>query len=241
VPNKVLSDLGTALTPVFAQRGFYPAPSVPNQLAINLEFGPAGLVQKAMTQLAFSTPDGASSLTISPQVLVWQTNAYVRWTPFIGQFEEIAGPIVSRISELSPVSMTKLDYVDRFYWSGEWDDIDYSQLIRSDTTLLSARVMQADREWHSHIGWFVFMNDRRRLFNVNIDVVDAPRLERLAPSVGILTMAQDQPLPGREPIDWPDLQSIVSNFDANHVEVKKLLASLVVPSIADRISLNQPS
>lgn len=247
VPDKFFETVKSRTADVAFRLGLHPVPQAPaiggfqidvmaNRI-VPLQGGGGG-------PSVFTTEDGATTYTVAPNMLVWQTANYVRWAPFVGRFDELATPAIQAFRDLVDVSVVKLDYVDRFFWTGEWEDIDYAGLFAPSSELLAERGARAHREWHSHVGWFDDHPDRRRLFNLNVDVAEVARPDREtpAPTVGILTMVQDQARQmelGRIPTPWLGNRSVVEVLEQQHIELKKLLASLITSATSTQIGLSE--
>jgi hypothetical protein len=93
----------------------------------------------------------------------------VRWQPFVGSIERFVLAILAGYREIVSVNYVKLEYWDRFFWSGNWEDFAVDRLLKKGD-YVAARVYGTRREWHSHVGWFEPIGALRRLTNVNIDV-----------------------------------------------------------------------
>ena len=241
VPDKFFARVRASAVDALFKIGLVPLPAQPVfGFQFDLAANQMTPVSNAAAPLTFASADGGVNVTIFPGMITYQTSRYVRWKPFIGQFEEFLAPIVAQFQDLSAVAVVKLEYVDRFFWTGEWGDIDYAQLLRLNSGAVAARGIAGGREWHSHVGWFEFFATHRRLFNINVDALDAPRVEREgpAPSVAITTMAQDQAATQTpEAPDWAEGRSVVSVLEEQHDALHRLLASLITARTADQIGL----
>lgn len=244
IPGKLLQRMRDDAAPIASAMGLaqtfepatfgFPINLVANQM-IRIDGAGAGNAR-------FTSDDESLSLAISSNVLIWQTLSYVRWDPFIGQFDELVAPLIARIAEIVPISVVKLEYVDRFFWSSDdWESIDYAQLLDPSSDIIAHRGPKAGREWHSHVGWFQPMSDRRRLINVNVDVVALPRGDdhEPRPSVGILTMAQDQQAAPAAmlPPTWAEEQRATEVLDEQHRLLKAMLGGVITAEAAGKIGL----
>jgi hypothetical protein len=98
------------------------------------------------------------------------------------------------------------------------------------------KVARGGREWHTHLGWFDYMEDQRRLNQVNIDVVQAQILPDMSqPSVGIYTMIQDE-APHERMVQFESVD-VLHRLDDIHVTLKSRLAELLLPSVKRQIGL----
>lgn len=145
---------------------------------------------------------------------------------------------MAHFDEVTSIGSVRLEYWDRFIWTGDWSDFELRQLIRDDTQYVSAQLFQAKRERHSHNGWFEYLEGERRLFNVNIDVTafsSSPQHSRIDPSVGIYILVQDQ----------AELERVKSftSIDVNerlqklHRDSKNMLSNLLLETHSNRIGL----
>ena len=118
---------------------------------IKIEEGRVSVEQK-QNMRAYTSADQASQFTLMPTMLVWQTSRYVRWAPFRGDFERLARPILNHFLDIVSIASVKLEYVDRFIWTGELSSIDPSRLLRVESGLIAPSAMRVGAAWHSHCG-----------------------------------------------------------------------------------------
>ncbi|QEE40708.1 MULTISPECIES: TIGR04255 family protein [unclassified Methylobacterium] len=214
---------------------------------INPQTGIATPKQMGVGSLVYSNTDRTLSCVITPGALIWNNLRYARWQPFIGQMEQVVSQLLPIVSDAVDVVSVKLEYLDRFYWSGDWDSFSIGKLLRSDKGMWAEAAIKAKREWHSHVGWFDYASaNERTLINVNIDVVSAarPGEENAVPSVGILTLLQDQiftAVDGAQAPEQAGYTDPISHLDKQHLVLKDILAEVILPEMADRITLNPPS
>ena len=214
---------------------------------INPQSGIVTPKQFGLGSLIYSNSDRTINCIVTPGALIWNNLRYVRWQPFIGQIEEIIPNIIPLIADAVDVVSVKLEYLDRFYWSGDWTNFDSRMLLRTDKGMWPEVAMEAKREWHSHVGWFDYASEAARsLVNVNIDVVSAarPGESLLVPSIGILTLLQDQvltPSDAAQTVELAGFTDVISHLDKQHSVLKDILAEVIVPEMADRIALNAQS
>ena len=191
--------------------------------------------------ILFSSADQTAQMIITPNTMSWQTTKYLRWSPFIGQFESTSSSLLEAYVDNLPLAFISLDYWDRFVWSGDWGDFSASDLLRSDSGMLPQQTSAFKREWHSHVGWFSIEGDLRRLTNVNIDVASVVSpLGEARPSVGIYTSLRDEP----NAEGYPELDSetldrgfIFKRLEELHLASKRSLSQIINPSMAERINL----
>jgi len=230
-----------------SKQGFIPQPAVAN---IGIEFTPAGVRQvDAPVGLprVFVSPHQSATIFISPEMLVWTSTSYVRWQPFIGSIERILLPLLNNFRDNVSINSAKLEYWDRFFWSGTWADFAVDCLLKKQSDFLAGAIRQAKREWHSHIGWFDAVGSLRRLTNVNIDIgqivpgiqADDPNFVG-RPSVGIYSCLLDQVnVPGYGSTSETELDErfVVARWEDQHLALKQILGHIITEEMANRIGL----
>jgi uncharacterized protein (TIGR04255 family) len=241
VPDKVFARVRSDAEGRLRQAGFAEVnPGLGVQIDMTTgRVGPA----KGVGPVQFTTADRGLTIVMMPNAVIWQTSRYVRWDPFIGQFESLVMPLVTAYSDVVSGSAIQLDYLDRFFWTGDWESFDIERLIQLDSGMIASRASKADREWHSHSGWFEHHEDGvRRLVNANIDVVEQspPPGTHPMPSVGIYTMVQDQISATAAPEILTALQqeSPIERLEKQHKALKRLLSEIIIPAMSDQIGLN---
>jgi uncharacterized protein (TIGR04255 family) len=232
LPSKLFDKTVLACTASLRELHFSPAAPTP---ALNVEVdGATGLVsvKNSTHQPAVFTSVSGAQLTFAPNAIQFQTAGYVRWSPFLGDFERATSAILNACLSAVSVSAVKLEYWDRFIWTGDWTNFDRWQLFKKNSEFLSLAAAAQSNQWHSHCGWFENVNENKRLVNINVDVVEVIHNARVAPSVGIYTMMQD--------VHSSTLQTprqIVTNLDQLHLSLKKLFDLIIEVDIAKQIGL----
>jgi uncharacterized protein (TIGR04255 family) len=191
--------------------------------------------------MQFVSNDGASQLVFAPNSLVWHTTRYIRWQPFIGEFEAVVGPIISSFLNYVSISSISIEYWDRFIWTGSWENIDYAGILNFEGGLINRPPATIDKEWHSHLGWFERSELARRLINVNVDIHDfLTATAGISPSVSIYTLLRDElsaPGYGRAGSAEIDYTALINCLDELHVASKLVLARTITGDMKDRITL----
>ncbi|HKQ44911.1 MAG TPA: TIGR04255 family protein [Rhizomicrobium sp.] len=186
----------------------------------------------------FKAADGLTQFAFAPNFISWNTQRYVRWKPFLGQLDEFFGSVLEGIlGSVSPQSV-RLEYADRFNWAGDWTNFDVNTLIKANSPYVAPRARASDRQWHTHCGWFEKVEPFRRLTNVAVEVADL--VGPLTPTVGILTMMQDETNVagfGNTSSDELNREFIVDRLEDLHQGLKKLLTDIIVPAMAQKIGL----
>lgn len=192
----------------------------------------------------YLSADRSTGLLVTPQSVQFQTARYVRWAPFIGQFEDLAFPLIRRFAESVSLMQLQLDYLDTFLWDGTWDDFRSQDLLIADSGFISPVASRASRQWHTHSGWFEDVTEHfRRLVVANIDVVDRLRSGEtpgVGPAITITTLMREDafsPLGEPEPEEGLPIDESLHRLQDLHSRLKMLLQSIIKPEMADRVGL----
>jgi uncharacterized protein (TIGR04255 family) len=239
LPEKAFRRATARAAEAAAKKGFNQA-SVP-QLGISIDVltGKVGSADPAAGAgpQSFTLPDQSASLLVFPHLLIWQNSRYVRWKPFVGQFQDIVTSTLSEFLESVSLAAVKIEYWDRFNWTGTWDEFDAAQLIRPNAMVVANGWVDWRRQWHSHAGWFHPVENCRRLSNLNVDVGEMVA----QPSVVVYTMMQDEPnIVGYGQADATALDEkyVFARLELLHRDLKSLLGSVLQDTMIKRISLN---
>ena len=191
--------------------------------------------------ISYVTPDRGTTVTIVPNQVNLTNIQYTRWAHFEAALTKLLIPLVTDYSQSVSISAVQLDYLDRFIWSGTWDNFDSTKLLIPAGDFVAARPARAAQQWHSHSGWFeVPAPGKRRLVNVNIDTASATLNAVLnRPSIGILTLIQDGVIvvPPHTSPDWIDEAGVIPILRQQHLELKDLLRQIIIPEMAKQIGL----
>jgi uncharacterized protein (TIGR04255 family) len=168
---------------------------------------------------------------IAPSHLSLTSSHYSSWT----DFKELGSALISAIEDVGPildkVKSIQLQYVDRF--SSTVPRADPFQVISRESSLLAQTMSQKQRAFHSHVGWFDYINENdRKLTNVNVDLVDNswPNLQRNS-LLSILTMARREVRDGV--LEYP-----LNELDGLHDYLKALFSDIITREASVRVSLN---
>jgi uncharacterized protein (TIGR04255 family) len=243
LPDKAFLTIADKCAEALGHAGF----TAPQTFTLGFTVGPDGAMKSQVPVAApriFQSKTGTIAITLSTQGIVFTTTAYVRWQPFIGEFERLVGPTSERFRDVVSISAIRLEYWDRFLWSGDWSTFRPRLLINESSSYVTPAALKQEREWHSHTGWFQRLSDKlRRLVNINVDVSEVVRDPILPgqPSIGIYSSLTDQPnVAGYSVTPDEELNEtyIVERLEHQHLELKEILGHIIVDDMATRISLN---
>ncbi|NUU44539.1 hypothetical protein [Tardiphaga robiniae] len=245
LPDKAFDRLIAAVTPILQNAGLIPQATV----SIGFMVGPDGKMvpmdggAPGGGPRVFSLPDQTSALTITPDGLVWAISTYVRWQPFVGGVEKNVLPVLKEFLSDVSIAAVKLEYWDRFLWSGTWENFDVGKLLKKGSGFIAQEAATRPKQWHSHSGWFDNEAGLRRLTNVNVDLAEVAVDPSLPPrpSVGIYSSLTDQTnVPEYGMIDISALGEsfVVERLEHQHLALKDILGHIITDEMATRIGLN---
>ncbi|MDE3771492.1 TIGR04255 family protein [Sinorhizobium meliloti] len=183
------------------------------------------------------SPDGQTQIFMAPDVITIMTSQYLRWSNLKAQIEMVLRTLEPEYTALVDLFAVKLEYWDRFNWTGTWDDLDVDKLL-SANQIVSAQARSAEREWHSHSGWFLYQDGSRRLVNVNVNVQGILRPGAgESPSVAIYTMMQDEAF--GPSLELFEREPVSSKLDVLHEELKAILEGILLPEVSHKIGLRK--
>ncbi len=111
-------------------------------------------------------------LSVMPNTIMYTVARYPRWAEFWPVAERMIGTVLNIASRNSSPSAIVLVANNQFSWSGDEDDIDFTQLIRQDCDLIASNVLKQRRLCHSFHGFLLPISAPagRRIDNVNFTV-----------------------------------------------------------------------
>lgn len=241
LPLKAFERLKTKLTDALVLMGF----SAQKTVQIGFSVGPDGTMTPASPSglpIIFLSSNQTITITIGADGVVWTNTNYVRWQPYIGEFERIVLPLLEDYLDLVSISGVKLEYWDRFIWSGDWGNFDAKSLIKTGSRFVAQEAASKQKQWHSHTGWFEPEGAFRRLVNANVEVAEIVSDPTIAPrpSIGIYTMITDQTNAegyGTIDVSTLDRQFIIDRLENQHLALKGILGHIIEDSMANRIGL----
>lgn len=222
-------------------------PGSADMQAFAITFGQVPTVPRGPNQFAGRVlkrirPDGAveSELRMERGAIIFRTTTYTRWAAIWGQvrcYFEALLPIYAPAGEIGAIG---LNYVDKFYWSGDPASMRPRLLLRPGSRYVSPCVYEAADLWHSHVGAFVRLDDSvKRLVNINLDCSDESRpAERRVVSVTtVLTDMLNQP--GYAPIELSGAagEFFCKRMEQLHDDCKQVLTEVIDEHMCRRIAL----
>jgi uncharacterized protein (TIGR04255 family) len=174
------------------------------------------------------------------QALVYTTVHYDRWRLFKERLAALLTPVLSAALSGANVAHLRLEYRDRFIFSGEVDAADTADLLRVDSELVAPHVFAQKQMWHSHTGMFVVApGAERRLVQILVDAQDIKTATDQTPrrSISLITGIQDffqvEGLESKE----QETPVLIDQFEALHRASKELFKKMLTDVAKQRIGL----
>lgn len=183
-------------------------------------------------------------LRASLDTLQYQTSKYTRWNDIWGKTGSYFKAALPEYLNRADLFSVTLNYLDRFFWNGDFGAFSPSELLREDSRFLAHHIFQLDDLWHSHTGAFLKVDGHtKRLMNVNLDCIDHKDDARGPRSIGIrITLTDSFNQDGYEALDVTSelAPSLVNDhMSAMHDMNKDILRSLITDDMASRIGLDE--
>ena len=183
-----------------------------------------------------TVPVAADELVVDRQRIVFRTRRYIRWAQFHDAMATLLQPLLDGLLGSISVQSVRLEYRDRFTYTGEPNAAPAELLLRKGSPLIAQHVFALTSPWHSHTGMFEpSPGVQRRLIQIEIAATDVKRGNTLKRSIGIMTGAQDN-FAASEETDQEALQ-ILGRLPDLHSRSKNLLRAIITPEVAVKIGL----
>jgi uncharacterized protein (TIGR04255 family) len=175
----------------------------------------------------------------------FSTASYSRWLDFKERTAELLRSTLDQALPLVNLVAIRLEYWDRFVFSGSMSEVNYEELLRRGSPYVPDFPFSTSENWHSHVGYFVPDGEAssKQLINLNIDMIDlteaappesSPTMPVQRRSAGIYSMAQDRINPSASPADFG---GTISNMEELHTILKDVLSEVLTDETQKRIAL----
>jgi uncharacterized protein (TIGR04255 family) len=223
----------------------------PNMIPAGAAVAGPALVQGGAAPLAgFSftrmRPDGSEEIEFQVQrhQVSFRTVVYTRWAKVFAQAQKLLEKVLPVFLSYSPITAIAMNYADKFVCLATPGECDARRLLRKDSPYLAPSVFEAKDLWHCHTGAFSRPDEQtKRLITVNADLLSDRVEEKDRTVLSITSILTDGfNNPGYSPTELkPDAgpDFVFRRFDALHALDKIVLGSIIVPSLAKRIALEQ--
>ncbi len=208
---------------------------------VRIEDQSASVVQNNIEVVDFvqTNPDGSMAWTLSlrPEFFSCSCAAYTRWANVKPVLVELLKHVASIPAKKGArIGAIGLQYGDTFRWAKDDKDA-LSDLLRKDSGVFPANVLQYTNLWHSHNGWYSEDKVGNRVLNlVNLDLTDEG--EQRALRVNGQHRLQSVRFSDNQPIEI-SLDEIEDVADALHIENKRALQSVLNDEVLSMIGMTK--
>jgi len=182
----------------------------------------------------------AEEFQLGRQALVYTTTRYDRWRLYKERFAGLFTPVLDAVLSGANVASLRLEYRDRFNYSGDPTAAKVSELLREGCELIAPHVFAQKHLWHSHTGMFLEADGaEHRLVQILIDANDITISVDQPPrrSVSVITGVQD--FFQAEGLETKDQQAsdLVARFEELHVASKDLFKGMLTEAAQKSVGL----
>jgi hypothetical protein len=240
--NAIMEGVELNLGQLFTGQGFAMPGGTPFGVGEPLPLTGQGAALPGLTARTFRVVVGSQvreEISLSQQRFVYTSTRYDRWGAFSQRLYDLIGPPLEQALSVVNLPTIKIEYWDRFVFDGLPAEANYRELFRMESRYLPTFFFDMNDLWHSHVGHFASTAPTaKRLINLNVDVfdfADAAMAGTLKRSIGIYSMGQDTVV---TPPYFSAAADTAVVLDDLHVILKEALADVILPEMAERISLN---
>jgi uncharacterized protein (TIGR04255 family) len=184
-----------------------------------------------------------SELRFERNSVAYRSSAYTSWrqvwTIAKGYFDAVI-PFYAGTS--IPLVAISLNYLDKFRWNGNTQDIRVNNLLRVGSDYVAPHVFNLKDLWHSHTGAFQHIDsETKRLLNVNVDCIDDNSSGVAQRTIAIATILTDMfNQPGYVPktVSEPDfIEFFERHLRLLHDHGKDIFGGIINDDMCNRIGL----
>ncbi|RWP80458.1 hypothetical protein [Mesorhizobium sp.] len=211
-------------------------PQVQQSISSGMQFQKLSLVRVDENQVANKVVE---ELSIDPNHILYRNMNYSWWENVSGSYWEMCSDSISSIVESVPLRTVRLEYLDRFIYDGDPEAATADGVIRRESELVSPHIFNLTDLWHSHTGKLEkTKGEDRRLFQVNIDMVDMVDDPGSLPRRSISIMSAVEERFGGTGMDSATADTLRATFDDLHDEVKVLFRNAVDSQMLATVGLD---
>ncbi|MEX0304338.1 MAG: TIGR04255 family protein [Leisingera sp.] len=160
---------------------------------------------------------------------------YGTWKAFSKHADELLGPFINSALDLTGIAHAKLEYTDRFVFSGDPKDANLSEVLNLERLGLPSQAFENGMAWHDRRGWFETIDQGPVLINSNIALADVTPRDQpnvLLKSIHIVTVVETR---FEQLIEEQNTLSGV--VDSLHKVNKETLRSAITENAANSVGL----
>lgn len=191
--------------------------------------------------VAFQELQGAQvtqALHITRQSIRFESTNYTRWVAYRSQIESLLEMVLPFFSQVTPISVVGLEYVDFFFAVAEGPE-DVGLVIDNQSHLIAKRAFRRRDPFHTHSGWFESRpSGGQNLVNVDVTVADANGPIGLRRTISIRTFEAEQVGERQDRgVQLSSTDAALAELDQLHVSLKGRLSSILTRDAQSMISL----
>lgn len=203
---------------------------------VQVREGASFVQQPTIVGYSFTSRQNEEELRLQTELAHFVASEYGTWRGFIERANTLLDPFMSSVLTATGVKHVKLEYADRFVFTGEMKDADISGVLDLNSGIgVPNAGIKDGMPWHNRRGWFELIDEGPVLINCNISVGEVAHREKLdAPlrSVQITTVVESR---FEQPIE--DLDNLHFVLDRLHTTSKSVFGSVVTKNTAERVGL----
>jgi uncharacterized protein (TIGR04255 family) len=206
---------------------------------------PTGMVFRRVSlekQGGESIPVLSAQTAFQNEFLQYHTYRYQGWDAEKPTIMRLFSVPLQRAADAVPFTGIRLEYLNRFIFDGDRQDVVASKLLKSHA-MLAEHIFSAPDMWHSHSGKFDQLTDQgRRLVQVNADLLELaaphPKAGRRSLVLMIATEQQFHP-PGREVPPGVIVPELEATLEQLHNEISALFLGVLNAEFARKSGLQK--
>ncbi|UCI17865.1 hypothetical protein FJ970_22550 [Mesorhizobium sp. B2-1-8] len=200
------------------------APQVQQTVANGMQFQKLSVVRVNEDAVANKAVE---ELIVDPNQIVYRNMNYSRWDNISGLYWDMNAEAITSVLDNVPIRAIRLEYLDRFLFDGDPDQASAKGVIKQGSEVVTPHIFHLNDLWHSHTGKLEKTDgENRRLFQVNIDMIDMVGPDSIPKrSIALVSAVEDRFAGGG--LEGGTVSSLRATFDDLHKQVKELFKSVV--------------
>ncbi|MER9091513.1 hypothetical protein NKI34_10345 [Mesorhizobium sp. M0700] len=210
------------------------APQVQQSVASGMQFQKQSLVRVNDDAV---TNKVVEELIADPNHILYRNMNYSRWNNICSSYWDMSSEAITSILDNVPIRTIRLEYLDRFFYEGDPEQATATGAIKQGSELVAPHIFYLTDLWHSHTGKLEKTDgENRRLFQVNIDMVDMAGPDSVSKrSIALMSAVEDRFAGGG--MEGGTVGGLRATFDDLHKQVKDLFKSVVDDNMLAAVGL----
>lgn len=181
---------------------------------------------------AFAGSDFNEQIEALPVGLSVRSAVYSDWEAMRQRLRHWLTEPLAICLEFTGVQAIRLEYQDRFIWTGAAGAIQAAQVIRRDTPLVAPHVFDRGDAWHSHTGHFIEGRTVPSVEQLHIGIQDTPQ-QAGTRSMSIMSAREDR-VGGKAELTAEDVFEIA---DSMHDDLSRLIRQVLTEEALESINM----